>query len=754
MNNESSAQLETAEKALTILRGTKLGSKTDMMAPEKGQESELAETISCYCIKCGMRVGSFRNSWLQISRSYYTPLSAEVNDHDGIRPSGKAKVTAKGTELEGWYVDIWYRDFFKRSKISIMSDKSNLPVEVQLHEAFGDAVSAPKTDGSPDNAQKPPYSYVQLIGRALLSSPDRPLAVSEIIKWLRDTYPYYRNSSVNVSSNVSAQLSMCKDFIKQDKTSENHGRVNRWFIDPAAMHKYSLNNASQPQKKSKSTRSFATDPDTTTTMPLSDDTSSLNHKSHQANSTELEALSQATASDKANPSEVQRLKEVCILLEATTRSQKQDIESVSETVRQIEKTMKDLSSSMEQMRHEIRVRTHSVTPARQPNYNQEIELLTAKLTRVGRKAQEVDGLKLQIGLMNAKLKKMEEVSGAFDSVWSTATLGDKPASLGGPQEGSGCSSGTDTEVAHEDFDVSNAGDELGVYEDDGYTETVNANRKRSWQASRDLDDDDAALGESLNARPAASLLVFDDPEDVDYRPGQQQGTSTLHRARGGIRGRLSRGNLRQSVPSRLPTPEWEKPGFTYRPAPDGFYSPIATPNSRRGRMVARRGTGGASYSEPKRTKLLEELTTQLPLRNEEGIRLKPNGEPDMRGQWRRLKKEQKEMLTEQGKASRFQQQQDQSIPQSSKGHDTAPNAVRVRAVDTVEDGNDLLDIYNPNHAAVMKKIFPGGLPKHERRKSLAEQLFGHDDEDGDEIKAMTRNTEVAGTDDESFEDDV
>ncbi|KAI9784195.1 MAG: hypothetical protein M1835_003647 [Candelina submexicana] len=108
MNNESSAQLETAEKALTILRSTKLGSRTDnMMAPEKGQESELAETISCYCIKCGMSVASFRNSWLQISRSYYTPLSAEVNDHDGIRASGKAKVTAKGTELEGWYVDIW-----------------------------------------------------------------------------------------------------------------------------------------------------------------------------------------------------------------------------------------------------------------------------------------------------------------------------------------------------------------------------------------------------------------------------------------------------------------------------------------------------------------------------------------------------------------------------------------------------------------------------------------------------------------------
>ncbi|KAI9784194.1 MAG: hypothetical protein M1835_003646 [Candelina submexicana] len=634
-----------------------------------------------------------------------------------------------------------------------MSDKSNLPVEVQLHEASGDAVSAPKTDSSPESAQKPPYSYVQLIGRALLSSPDRPLAVSDIITWLRDTYPYYRNPSVNVSSNVSAQLSLCKDFIKQDKASANQGRVNLWSIDPGAMHKYSLSNASPPQKKSKSTRSFATDPDTTT-MPVDYDTSSLNQRSHQANSTELEALSQATASDKAIPSEVQRLKEVCILLEATTRSQKQDIESVSEAVRQIEKTMKDLSSSMEQMRHEIHVRTHSVTPAKQPNYNKEIELLTAKLTSVGRKAQEVDELKLQIGLMNAKLKKMEEMSGAVDSVWSTATLGDKPPSLGTPLEGLGCPSGTDTEVAHEDFDVSNAGDEPGVYEDDGYTETVNANRKRSWQASQDHDYDDAAVGESLNARPAASLLVFDDPDDVDYRPGQQQGTSTLHRARGGIRGRLSRGNFRQRLPRRLPTPEWEKPGFTYRPAPDGFYSPIATPNSRRGRMVARRGTGGASYSEPKRTKLLEELTTQLPLRNKEGIRLKPNGEPDMRGQWRRLKKEQKEMLKEQGKASGFQQQQDQSKSQSSIGHVQAPGDVRVRAVDTVEDGNGLVDINKPNHAAVMKKIFPGGLPRHERRKSLAEQLFGHDDEDGDENKAMTRNTEVAGTDDESFEDEV
>ncbi len=73
------------------------------MALEQDHGDESAEVISCFCIKCGTKCGgSLRNSWLQISKSYISPLEGELNGHDGMRQSAKAKVGAKSTELEGW----------------------------------------------------------------------------------------------------------------------------------------------------------------------------------------------------------------------------------------------------------------------------------------------------------------------------------------------------------------------------------------------------------------------------------------------------------------------------------------------------------------------------------------------------------------------------------------------------------------------------------------------------------------------------
>merc|ERR1712000_759071 len=42
-----------------------------------------------------------------------------------------------------------------------------------------------------DDGQKPPLSYAQLIGTAILRSPNRRLTLNQIYTWISDTYSFY-----------------------------------------------------------------------------------------------------------------------------------------------------------------------------------------------------------------------------------------------------------------------------------------------------------------------------------------------------------------------------------------------------------------------------------------------------------------------------------------------------------------------------------------------------------------------------------
>lgn len=43
-----------------------------------------------------------------------------------------------------------------------------------------------------DRFEKPPYSYATLIAHAILTSKDGRLTLSDIYKWISETYPYYK----------------------------------------------------------------------------------------------------------------------------------------------------------------------------------------------------------------------------------------------------------------------------------------------------------------------------------------------------------------------------------------------------------------------------------------------------------------------------------------------------------------------------------------------------------------------------------
>ncbi|KAI9721343.1 MAG: hypothetical protein M1828_005203 [Chrysothrix sp. TS-e1954] len=84
-----------------------------------------------------------------------------------------------------------------------------------------------------ENGQKPPYSYANMIGMAILRAPNRRLTLSQIYEWIRDHFAYYRGvSEVGWGNSIRHNLSLNKAFIQINKSKEVPGKGNYWSIVP------------------------------------------------------------------------------------------------------------------------------------------------------------------------------------------------------------------------------------------------------------------------------------------------------------------------------------------------------------------------------------------------------------------------------------------------------------------------------------------------------------------------------------------
>jgi hypothetical protein len=70
---------------------------------------------------------------------------------------------------------------------------------------------------------KPPYSYPQLIERAILGSPAGQLTLSEIYKWISERYPLYKSSDIDWQSNIRCTLSVNRAFVKEERLAGDRG---------------------------------------------------------------------------------------------------------------------------------------------------------------------------------------------------------------------------------------------------------------------------------------------------------------------------------------------------------------------------------------------------------------------------------------------------------------------------------------------------------------------------------------------------
>ena len=89
-------------------------------------------------------------------------------------------------------------------------------------------------DYSADAAKdlKPPHSYAQLIGMAILSTPEQQMTLSNIYKWIMANYAFYRFNTGGWQNSIRHNLSLNKAFTKIARRTDEPGKGMKWMIEP------------------------------------------------------------------------------------------------------------------------------------------------------------------------------------------------------------------------------------------------------------------------------------------------------------------------------------------------------------------------------------------------------------------------------------------------------------------------------------------------------------------------------------------
>lgn len=81
-----------------------------------------------------------------------------------------------------------------------------------------------------DDGSKPPYSYAQLIGMAILRAPNRRLTLASIYNWISSSFAFYKTGDAGWQNSIRHNLSLNKNFYKQERPKDDPGKGNYWAI--------------------------------------------------------------------------------------------------------------------------------------------------------------------------------------------------------------------------------------------------------------------------------------------------------------------------------------------------------------------------------------------------------------------------------------------------------------------------------------------------------------------------------------------
>ena len=84
-----------------------------------------------------------------------------------------------------------------------------------------------------DDGNKPPYSYAQMIGMAILRAHNRRLTLAQIYEWISTSFAFYREDTKQGWHNsIRHNLSLNKAFNKVERPKGDAGKGCYWVIEP------------------------------------------------------------------------------------------------------------------------------------------------------------------------------------------------------------------------------------------------------------------------------------------------------------------------------------------------------------------------------------------------------------------------------------------------------------------------------------------------------------------------------------------
>lgn len=162
-----------------------------------------------------------------------SPSYGKENVHQTIQP---APPTANAFSLN---IEPYYQKAQpKRALLEAAPITETGPMPITRFDGTADDPETflPPHDSFPpivDDGQKPPHSYAVLIAMSILRSPQRRLTLSQIYKWISDSYSFYSASEASGWQNsIRHNLSLNKAFVKQERPKGDTGKGHYWAIEP------------------------------------------------------------------------------------------------------------------------------------------------------------------------------------------------------------------------------------------------------------------------------------------------------------------------------------------------------------------------------------------------------------------------------------------------------------------------------------------------------------------------------------------